>query len=349
VESELKGGSGRSDPEQSGPLRIALCLDAEYAPWAATTIASCLQSNPGNEVAFHIVHESSLSDDDMSGLQAVVDHGGSTVEFHSVNPSSALAALPSNREFGTVVWLRLFLPEILTDVPRILYLDADTFVGGPLAELQRMSLGDAPLAAVANVVEPPLRPHVAALGVDYPGGFFNSGVLLLNLALMRAERSVDQLLRFAQEHREELVWPDQDALNVVFAGRWLALHPRFNAQTCLWGWREWAVEVFGADAVRAATESPVIRHFEGRGLCKPWHYMCPAPGYKEYRRALASTPWAGTPIEDRTPATRVLRLLPAPLQLRAYRRLEHWRTARGQRTASRMQPDGPNITRGGRD
>ena len=55
--------------------------------------------------------------------------------------------------------------------------------------------------------------------------------------------------------------------------------------------------------------------------------MCPAPGYKEYRKVLATTPFAGTPIEDRTPATRLIRLLPDDLQLRAYRRLERWRAA----------------------
>jgi lipopolysaccharide biosynthesis glycosyltransferase len=330
VEVEVETKVCRSGPERAGPVKIALCLDAEYAPWAATTIASCLQSNRGYEVSFNVLHDSSLSESDIERLQSVVDKGGSSVEFHALGPSLGLEALPSNAEFGTIVWLRLYLPEILSNLPRVLYLDSDTFVAGHLAELWQVPLGDAPLAAVANVVEPAMRPHVAALGIDYPGGFFNSGVLLLNLEVMRAESSVDRLLRFSRDHRGELVWPDQDALNAVFARRWLALHPRFNAQSSLWGWRDWAVEVFGEDAVRAAKGAPVIRHFEGRGLCKPWHYMCPVPGYKEYRRALASTPWAGTPIEDRTPATRLIRVLPGTLQLRAYRRLESWRTAQSK-------------------
>ena len=34
--------------------------------------------------------------------------------------------------------------------------------------------------AVANVAEPAARDHIAALGVDYPGGYFNSGILLLD-------------------------------------------------------------------------------------------------------------------------------------------------------------------------
>lgn len=309
----------------SDEIRIALCLDSGYAPWAATTMASCLRVNPGRGVAFDVVHDCSLSERDIDGFQKIADEGGSSVEFHAIDPSSGLDGLPTNAEFGNVVWLRLYLPEILTDVSRILYLDSDTFVAGHLRELWETPLGDAPLAAVANVVEPPMRAHVAGFGINYPGGYFNSGVLLMNLERMRAEASLEQLLRFAVDHRRELVWPDQDVLNAVFSDRWLSLHARFNAQSVLWHPQGWALEVFREDEVSDAKRAPVVRHFEGRGLCKPWHYMCPVPGYKEYRNMLATTPWAHMSIEDRTPATRLIRLLPSQLQLPAYRRLEGWR------------------------
>ncbi|HET6963618.1 MAG TPA: glycosyltransferase family 8 protein [Acidimicrobiales bacterium] len=308
---------------------MAFCLDAAYTPWAGTTMASCLRANRGAELRFEIVHDRSLSGGDIDGLHAVAEGGGASVGFHAVSPSSDLGRLPTNAEFGNIVWLRLYIPEILGGVSRALYLDSDTFVAGDLTDLWRTPLGDAPLAAVANVVEPPFRAHVASLGVDYPGGYFNSGVLLLNLAGLRAEGALERLVRYALDHPAPLVWPDQDVLNAVFAGRWIPLHPRFNAQSSLWHPAGWAVEVFGRQAVDEARRDPVIRHFEGRGLCKPWHYMCPVPGYKEYRRVLVTTPWAHVPIEDRTPATRLIRILPGDLQLRAYRRLERWRAARG--------------------
>lgn len=307
-------------------IRIALCLDGAYVPWAGTTIASCLQANRGAELRFEIVHDCSLSDGDFEGIQKVVRQANASVEFHAVAPST-LRDLPTTTEFGNIVWLRLYLPEILSGISKVLYLDSDIFVVGDLTDLWQTPLTDAPLAAVANVVEPPFLPHVATLGVDYPGGYFNSGVLLLNLEYMRARDCLQGLLEFAVEHRQELVWPDQDVLNAVFRKQWLPLHPRYNTQSVLWRPEGWAVEVFGEQAVRDARSAPVIRHFEGRGLCKPWHYMCPVPGYKEYRKVLATTPWAHLPIEDRTAATRLIRLLPGDLQLRAYRRLERWRAA----------------------
>jgi lipopolysaccharide biosynthesis glycosyltransferase len=222
--------------------------------------------------------------------------------------------------------MRIFLPELLPDLDRILYLDADTFVTGRLDELWETPLEGAPLAAVPNVVEPAMRSHIAGLGLGTgPASFFNSGVLLLNLEVMRADHSIEAVLRTARDLEGRLVWPDQDALNVAFANRWLPLHPRWNAQNSYWTWSTWAGEVVGDDALREATEDPAIRHFEGPTINKPWHYLCAHPWRGEYRRVLATTPWAGTPLVDRTAATMLIRRFPRSAQARAYLRLERCR------------------------
>jgi lipopolysaccharide biosynthesis glycosyltransferase len=146
--------------------------------------------------------------------------------------------------------------------------------------------------------------------VNYPGGFFNSGVLLMDLDVMRREGCTEELLRYANDNRDALLWPDQDVLNAVFAGRWMSLHPRWNVQNSFWSWADWALDVFSAADLREAMTSPRIRHFEGPSLSKPWHYLCPLPGRMEYRAVLAETPWANRPLEDRTVATRLIRMLP---------------------------------------
>jgi lipopolysaccharide biosynthesis glycosyltransferase len=311
---------GAAPPTAGDPIMVALSLDANYLPWAATVVRSCLQADPAQAVRFHILHDGSIVPEDQERLRSMVRGGPSTVDFFGVAPTR-LSALPTTREFGPIVWLRLLIPELLSDLSRVLYLDSDTFVAGPLRPLWDTPLGDAPLAAVANVVEPALRPHVAALGVDYPGGYFNSGVLVLDLDRMRSEGSADTLFQFAREHRESLRWQDQDALNAVFAGRWLPLHPRWNAQNSFWVWPDWSLEVFDAVTLAEAKAAPGVRHFEGPNAAKPWHYLSSTPGYHEYRAALAATPWAGTPPTGRTRATRLIRALPASMHAPAYRGL----------------------------
>jgi lipopolysaccharide biosynthesis glycosyltransferase len=164
--------------------------------------------------------------------------------------------------------------------------------------------------------------------MQYPGGLFNSGVLLMDLARMRKEESSEQLFNAAADRRDSPLWPDQDALNVVFAGRWLSLHPRWNTQNSFWALRQEATAVFGGALLEEAIRRPAIRHFEGPGISKPWHYLCPYPGREEHRALLAETPWAHVPLEDRTAATWFVRLFPRDIRYRAYDRLLHARSRR---------------------
>jgi lipopolysaccharide biosynthesis glycosyltransferase len=120
----------------------------------------------------------------------------------------------------------------------------------------------------------------------------------------------------------------------VYAHRWIPLHPKWNTQNSFWAWRRWAIAVFGQQALDEATHQPRIRHFEGPSLSKPWHYLCPYPGRKQYRAVLAETPWAHRPLEDRTAATRLVRLLRGQARYSAYARLSWLRTRLSSRTVS---------------
>src|SRR3712207_7725637 len=51
-------------------------------------------------------------------------------------------------------------------------------------------------------------------------------------------------------------------------------------------------DVFGAEAVAAAQATPAIRHFEGPGVAKPWHYLFEFPHrdvYLAHRKDRKST------------------------------------------------------------
>jgi len=309
------------------PIVIAVALDGRYAPWAAVLLRSCIRANPTSNICFEIAHDGTLTEEDRGRLAETATTSHASVRFHRV-ATDRFADLPTTPLFGAIVWLRFCLPELLSDRSRVIYLDSDTLVLSDLGELWETPLDPHPLAAVANVIEPSARAHVEELGIHYPGGVFNSGVLLMDLARMRAEQSSEQLFHAAAERRKGVVWPDQDALNVVFARRWLALHPRWNTQNSFWGLHQEALEVFGPALLEEAMQRPAIRHFEGPALSKPWHYLCPYPGRDEHRALLAETPWADVPLEDRTAATRFVRLFPRDMRYRAYGRLLQARSRR---------------------
>jgi lipopolysaccharide biosynthesis glycosyltransferase len=306
-------------------MHLAVATDARYLPWCATTLLSCLLATPDRPIAVHVLHGEDLSTSDRVRLRTMVSDAGADLDLLDID-DSRVAHLPTKGPDlgGRVSWWRVLLPELLPDADRIVYLDSDTLVLESLASLWHTALDDHPLAAVPNVIDPPMRSHARALGIEPIGGYFNAGVLVMNLELMRADRSYEAITAFVRDHGAT-DWYDQDALNVVFARRWLGLHPRWNAQNSYWFWPDVAVDVLGRDGLEQATATPAIVHFEGPSVMKPWHYLCEHPYTSRYRDILGRTPWGDVGLEDRTIATRAIRLLPSSRRLHAYVRLQQRR------------------------
>jgi len=311
------------------PIVVVLALDSSYIAPASVVIRSCLLRHSGEELRFEVVHDGSISNDQFRLLEQMCLANGAEIYVHRIE-NDLLQGLPLVDRFGPIVWSRLFLPELLGGASRALYLDCDVVVLDRLDPLWQLDLGESVVAAVANVIEPIVREHVARIGVT-DGDFFNSGVILFDLDRMRREGSSDELVKVARDYGQELLWPDQDALNIVFNGRWHPLHPRWNAQNNLWSWRDWAIELFGAERVQEAVRDPAIRHFEGPSVAKPWHYLSPVPHRDVYLETLAQTPWAGEPFEERTLSTRLIARLPQRWRLDVYRRMADARSKLGTR------------------
>jgi lipopolysaccharide biosynthesis glycosyltransferase len=329
-------------------IHVVIAADPSYLPWAATAMLSALDRHRAGTLEFHLLHDGRITPIDASRLADSVTEAGGSIRLYPVR-DERIDSLRPPHSGSYATWFRLVVADLLPDLPRALLLDADTFVADGLEALWSTQLHDAPLAAVANVIEPSRRGHPPSLGIEDPHQYLNAGVLLLDLDRLRWESAPARLLRFASENASRIWWLDQDALNVVFAGRWQPLHPRWNAMNSLWVWPDWAEEVFGADAVREATTAPGILHFEGPAMFKPWHYLSDHRWRREYRDTLARTPWAGTPLDDDSAIVRLISRLPSPWRIPAYwkwvRVRERLQRGVRRRSSSRSSPARPGTTR----
>ncbi len=140
---------------------------------------------------------------------------------------------------------RLFLPELLDDLDKVLYLDIDILVQGDVGELHDVELGDNIFAAKrtrlrtwANLVKPITRAslrfppqqawelrrrlhHESALNART----FNAGILTINLAQMRAENFTASNLFLV----EECAMNDQDVFNLYSRDRVVEIPPAWNS------------------------------------------------------------------------------------------------------------------------
>jgi len=301
---------------------VATATNRSYLPWCATALRSCVRATPDRPLTVHLIIDTDVSIAAQRQLSDMLAQFGAYLDVLPLRPGM-LGDLPPavDAHGGEVSCARFLLPDLLPDVDRLIYLDADTLTRSSLAQLWATPLEGKQLAAVCNVVEPAQRTRLLALGVRDPKRYLNSGVLLMDLALMRRRASVPSLLGFIQAEGSRLLWVDQDTLNIVLQDDWQELAPRWNAQNSFWAWPTWASEIFELSELEQARQDPAILHFEGPNLAKPWHYLCRHPYTADYLQASAATPWGAPILEDCTWATRLIRRLPSERQLPLYLRL----------------------------
>lgn len=294
-----------------GYLHLACVADAAYAPWCATMLDSAVASCSPLRPVVHLLHPQDMDPGVLRGIRGVVERGGGELRPSAIS-DEAIEGLPGTDYFPPIIWYRSLLPEMRPDLDRILYLDSDTLVTDSLVPLWETDLGSNRLAAVRNLVDPRFADQPQRVGVPADHSYFNSGVLLMDLAGMRREDSVRQLYEHANRYRGVSVWPDQDSLNFVFQNRALIIHPRWNCQNSFFVWPQ-AAEVFGPETLAEATTGPAILHFEGPPATKPWHYLSRHPYRDRYWHHLARTPFCPSRPEGRSVRNILTRHIPPKL------------------------------------
>lgn len=270
-------------------LHVACAADRGYVRHTAAMLHSVLAQRGSLDARVHFLHGPRFPRRVRRALTGMVERLGGAIQFLPV-PDERVQDLPTFSEITATMWYRIYLPELLPDVARVLYLDGDALAVDSLEPLWATDLGDHLVAAVTNVLMPfpEAQARPATLGLPGPRAYFNSGVLLFNLDAMRRDATTAALYEYARAR--ELLYPDQDALNAVMSARRLALHPRWNCMNSIMTFPS-AHELFEPGEIEQARARPGIRHFEGPGANKPWHRECDFALRERYFDHRRGTPW----------------------------------------------------------
>lgn len=270
-------------------MRVAFAVDDRYLEHSAAMLWSIAASQPEARVDARLLCSPNVPQARIDAVTAMLEGTPISLTTHRI-AAEAVDGLPSWGRIPTTMWYRVLLPELLPEADRVLYLDVDVVVLDALTPLWDVDLKNNYVGAVTNVPERHRLRHAAELGLRGPADYFNSGVLLMNLAAMRADDITSRLIACARRRRGELLWPDQDVLNLVLGPRRLALDPRWNLMNSIVAF-PWAGELMDAGAIERAIADPGIVHFEGPAANKPWHLLCASPYRHAYRQARRQTPW----------------------------------------------------------
>lgn len=296
----------------SHDVEVAFCCDEAYLQPLTVAIKSMLATSraPGRIRIW--VAGKQLGAAASAQLHAVANEAGARlVELPVEHAFAELPGAAVSGHLSLATYYRLLLPDLLPrNVSRLLYLHCDLLVRHPIEALYNQNLGGKALGAVVN---PPMRQQ-AALGLAEEDGYFNAGVLLMDLERWRAQGLHRRSRAYIEAHPGGLVCHDQDALNAMLRGNWQRLDPRWNQQFSFFMLSAAAVGL-SRDSIRRARRDPYIVHFTTDS--KPWQATNAHPFRREYFAVLDQTMLRGWRPAAVSLAQRcecwLRRMLPVPL------------------------------------
>lgn len=203
-------------------MHIVTASDENYVPGVLVLIASAARHNP--QVRFTIL-ATRWSDQSRAKLASLTERLKIRADICEIT-AERLAVLPVTRSHLTAsAYARLFIPELLPDDKRVIYMDCDMIATGSLAEAWECDLTGKVLAAVR--CPGPTKAFAAAINLPLES-YFNSGFLVLNLELWRAEETAKLCFKRLVAPDSPYLSEDESALNDVARNRVLYLPSGFN-------------------------------------------------------------------------------------------------------------------------
>lgn len=248
-------------------MNIVVTLNANYLRPLCVMLRSLLCAHPHRDVCVYVLH-SSLTDEDFSFVMRTLGDGRYTL--HNVRvQDDFLRDAPVTFHFSKEMYYRIFAARLLPpELPRALYLDPDMIILSALDSLYDMALDAHFFAAARSINVVSEVTFKVRLKMPVQSNYFNSGVLLMNLELLRAQQDTDEALRYIEENRTRLLLPDQDALNALYTARTIYLDPlRYNLDARYYSFLRTASG--GQVSLERMPATTCIVHYCGRQ--KPWH------------------------------------------------------------------------------
>lgn len=207
------------------------------------------------------------------------------ISARAVNLSS-LHSFHTSNHISLASYNRLYIPELMPEYDKVLYLDCDIIVHADVAELYDIELGDNYLAACEDYyLTQGTSPYVpqALAELRKQGcpieGHINAGILVMNLAALRRDNMQPRMLECAAAQAH--YYHDQCVLNITCQGRILPLPLEWNM--CV-------ADSLGRD-VMSDWHHDTLHRLLRSGEYKIVHYSCWAKPWKHLQRPLAELWW----------------------------------------------------------
>lgn len=273
-------------------MTIVYASDKNYAALTAISAVSALRYNRGARI---VLLGYNLETDAQELVRNCVEKAGGVFFYRDISPSVDKLVRQGVCPYTSyAAYARIFIPDVLDDEERVLYLDCDTLVDGSLEELFATDLQSKPFAIGYDCV---LHCYKRYIHQPFELPYYNSGVMLIDVNTWRSHRCTERILAELEHPSGPNPLGDQDVIVRVFPQETRPIDPKWNFLSQFFmlsykGLRRIVGEgeglLFSAGAYDEARQHPMIYHFSGQTLGRPWFTSSMHPMRRLYQSVARS-------------------------------------------------------------
>lgn len=249
-------------------ISVAFICDNHYVIPTAVAITSLIcNKHPQTHLDIYIIaNELSKAE-----IEKLSEFGDPEIDVHIIRVSfNPYENTQQCAHVTSAAYLKFDLAELIPHVDKVLFLDSDILIQKDLSPLFVINIDDDYAGVVQDIPLIDNDLHIM--------NYFNSGVMLLNLTLMRRD-NVSKALYRIRESRDDLIYMDQDCLNILFHGKVKLLPIIYNLEYHIFFYekKKYSLDVinksFGTNysSLDDIRKNAYIIHFAAH--YKPWIYF----------------------------------------------------------------------------
>ena len=241
-------------------INLLVTLNEAYLPHLNTMLFSALACNKNCFFTVYLLH-SALQEEATDTTKRILGDAGELILIRAGD--HGLEDAPTTDRFPIEMYYRIFAAKYLPEtVDRVLYLDPDIIVNGALTELYELPMEEYFFAAASHNGTLMRKINGKRLKLEQGTPYINSGVLLINLALLRERQDYNAVFNYIRENKARLLLPDQDVISRLYGERIYKLDTyKYNMTERLYQFHRFFGEKRELDWIRS---NSVILHYCGK-------------------------------------------------------------------------------------
>ncbi len=245
-------------------MNILATLNSGYLFQLAVMLRSITESTPEENLDVYIMNRS-LDESEFELTKRRV--GSDRVRLIDIKTNEKeLEGAPVTSRYPAEMYFRIFAAKYLPEnIDKILYLDPDLVVINDIRPLYNTDITGYYFAAASHVFGPMQTINEIRLNMEENSPYINSGVMLMNLSLLREKQDMNDVFEFIKNNKQRLILPDQDIISALYGPMIFPLNPYKYNMTERLLFRGGIGNNIDCDWVE---KNSVIIHYLGRN--KPW-------------------------------------------------------------------------------